>query len=121
MKLTFEYGPGFLEADFGDANVDVFIPGETYPDPPHIPLDQVAAETRRAIRNPVGMPPISESVKAGDKVTIVFPDRVKGGAHPTAHRIVAIPLVLEELRQAGVRKQDIKLICSNGLHRKNTP
>ena len=36
-------------------------------------------------------------------------------------RIVAIPLVLEELFKAGVRHQDIKLICSNGLHRKNTP
>jgi lactate racemase len=67
------------------------------------------------------MPPISESVKEGDKVTIVFPDRVKGGTHPTAHRIVSIPLVLEELRKAGVRQKDIKLICSNGLHRKNTP
>jgi nickel-dependent lactate racemase len=121
MKLALEYGPGFMEADFADASVDVFIPGESYPDPPHIPLDQVAAETLRAIRNPIGMPSIAESVKPGDKVTIVFPDRVKGGAHPTAHRIVAIPLVLEELRQAGVRKQDIKLICSNGLHRKNTP
>lgn len=121
MKLAFEYGPGLMEADFGDASVDVFIPGETYPDPAHIPLDQVEAETLRSIRNPVGMPPISDSVKEGDKVTLVFPDRVKGGTHPTAHRIVATPLVLDELRKAGVRQQDIKLICSNGLHRKNTP
>ena len=121
MKLAFEYGPGFMEADFGDARVDVFIPGETYPDPPHIPLDQVQAETLKSIQHPIGMPPIAQAVKPGDRVTIVFPDRVKGGTHPTAHRIVAIPLVLDELLKAGVQKQDIKLICSNGLHRKNTP
>jgi 3-hydroxyisobutyrate dehydrogenase-like beta-hydroxyacid dehydrogenase len=34
MKLALEYGPGFMEADFGDTSVDVFIPGETYPTRP---------------------------------------------------------------------------------------
>ncbi|MGI6005693.1 MAG: lactate racemase domain-containing protein, partial [Christensenellales bacterium] len=32
----------------------------------------------------------------------------------------SIPIILQECLKAGVRKQDIKLICSNGLHRKNT-
>lgn len=120
MKLNFEYGQGFMNADLPDDLTDVFIPGETYPDPPHIPLDKIEEETRKSILNPIGMPPISESVKKGDKVTIVFPDKVKGGFQPTAHRIVAIPIVIEELLKAGVEKKDIKLICSNGLHRKNT-
>lgn len=120
MKLGFEYGQGLMTAELPDATTDVFIPGETVADPPHIPFDHIVEETRRSILNPVGMPPISESVKQGDKVAIVFPDRVKGGTQPTAHRIVAIPLILEELYKAGVAKQDIRLVCSNGLHRKNT-
>ncbi len=120
MKVNFEYGQGFMEANLPDGATDIFIPGETYPDPPHIPFDRIEEETRKAILNPIGMPPISQSVKKGDKVTIVFPDRVKGGTQPTAHRIVSIPIILEELYKAGVEKKDIKLICSNGLHRKNT-
>lgn len=120
MKLEFEYGQGFMEANLPDETTDVFIPGVTYLDPPHIPFDKIVEETRRSILNPIGMPPISQSVKKGDKVTIIFPDRVKGGFQPTSHRKVSIPIIIEELYKAGVEKKDIKLICSNGLHRKNT-
>ncbi len=120
MNVSFEYGQGYMNAELPDGSTDVFVPGETVPDPPHIPFDRIVEETRASIRSPVGMPPIAGSVKPGYKVAIVFPDRVKGGMQPTAHRIVSIPLVVEELLSAGVRRQDIKLICSNGLHRKNT-
>lgn len=116
--IEFEYGHGTLAADLPD-NTDVFVPGETVPDPPHIPEETLQEETRRSIQNPMGMDPISELVGPGSKISIVFPDRVKGGTHPTAHRRVSIPIVLEELDRAGVRRRDIHLICSNGLHRKN--
>ena len=66
------------------------------------------------------METISKQVKAGSKVTIIFPDRVKGGEQPTSHRKISIKLILQELYDAGVKKEDILLICSNGLHRKNT-
>ncbi|WHH60829.1 lactate racemase domain-containing protein [Petroclostridium sp. X23] len=117
MKLAFEYGAGLMEANLPDST-DVFIPSETVPDPPYI--ENIEEVTRQSILNPIGMDPISKSVKKGNKVTIVFPDKVKGGMQPTAHRKVAIPIIIEELLKAGVEKKDIKLICSNGLHRKNT-
>ena len=66
------------------------------------------------------MPPLTELAKEGSKVVIVFPDRVKGGEQPTSHRKLSIRLVLQELYSVGVRKEDILLLCSNGLHRKNT-
>ena len=118
MKLEFEYGQGMMAAELPDTT-DVYIPGETVADPPRIPDEKLVPETRKAITNPMGMKPIRELVKAGSRVCIVFPDRVKGGFQPTSHRKVSIPIVLEELEAAGVRKEDIKLICSNGLHRKN--
>lgn len=120
VKISFEYGLGYMEAELPDENTDIFIPGETVPDPPHIPEDQLIDETLKAIRKPMGMAPISESAEEGDKVTIVFPDRVKGGEQPTSHRKISIRLVLNELYDAGVKKEDILLICSNGLHSKNT-
>jgi len=117
MKLGFEYGHGLMEADLPD-NTDIFIPGETVADPPY--LKNPEEITREAILNPIGMPPISELVKKGSKVTIIFPDRVKGGFQENSHRKISIPIIIEECLKAGVEKRDIKLICSNGLHRKNT-
>ena len=119
-SVEFEYGQGTMEAQLPDT-ADVFVPGETVEDPPFIPEDDLGEETRRSIRNPIGMPSIAELVSAGTKVTIVFPDRVKGGFQATSHRKTAIPIIIEECLQAGVQRENLRLICSNGLHRKNTP
>ncbi len=116
--VLFEYGEGLMPARLPDS-ASVFVPGETVADPACL-ADPVGA-TREAILHPVGMDPVSRLVKKGSKVAIVFPDRVKGGFQETSHRKVAIPLVIEECLKAGVEKKDIRLICSNGLHRKNTP
>ena len=119
MQLDFEYGQGTVSATLPDYT-DVFIPGVTVPDPPAIPEERLEEETLKSLRNPIGMLPLSELAHPGSKVTIVFPDRVKGGEQAMSHRKVSIPLILKELYSAGVEKKDILLICSNGLHRKNT-
>lgn len=119
MQLQFEYGHGFMAANLPDST-DVFIPGETVPDPLCISEEQLVEATRASIRNPHGMKPLSELAFPGARCVIIFPDRVKGGEQPTSHRKTAIPLVIEELLSAGVKRRDILLICSNGLHRKNT-
>ena len=79
MRLSFEYGEGLMEANLPD-NTDVFIPGETVADPPV--LADIAGATRAAIEHPLGLAPLSAQVKAGSKVAIVFPDKVKGGFKP---------------------------------------
>ena len=71
--VQLEYGEGVLDVELPDS-ADVFIPGETVPDPPYI-LD-VETATRESILNPLGMPPISDLVGPGSKVTISFADRV---------------------------------------------
>ncbi len=117
--VQFEYGQGTMTARLPET-ADIFVPGETVEDPPFIPEEKSIEETRRSIKNPIGMPAIPELVSAGSRVTIVFPDRVKGGFQDSSHRKTAIPIVIEECLKAGVREEDIRLICSNGLHRKNT-
>jgi hypothetical protein len=119
MQLDFEYGAGFMRANLPDST-DVFVPGETIPDPPCIPEDKLREATLHSLRNPIGMPPLRELARKRAKCVIVFPDRVKGGDQPTSHRKISIPLILEELYAAGVEKKDVLLICSNGLHNKNT-
>ncbi len=119
MKLDFEYGAGVMSANLPD-NTDVFIPGVTVSDPLCIPDELIEEETLKSIRNPIGMETLDKLAKKGSKVTIIFPDRVKGGEQANSHRKVSIRLILQELYNAGVEKKDILLICSNGLHRKNT-
>ncbi len=120
MNVNFEYGEGVMTANLPEDRTDIFIPGQTVKDPECIPESKIEEETRKAILNPIGMEPISALVKKGSKVTIVFPDKVKGGFQADSHRKVAIPIVIEECLKAGVEKSDILIICSNGLHRKNT-
>ena len=115
MKLDFEYGSGMMSAQLPDST-KVFIPGETVADPPCIPEERLVEETRNSVRNPIGMPPLSRLAHPGSRVVIVIPDIVKGGCQPTAHRKVAIRVILEELYAAGVEKKDILLLFSNGLH-----
>lgn len=115
-EVPIEYGESTTTAKVPDDAVVVW-PGKFHSEPP--PVDPESA-VKSALENPLKMQRISELVKRGDKVVIAFPDKVKGGMHPKAHRRVTIPLVLKELEKAGVDRKDILLICANGLHRKNT-
>lgn len=118
-KFEFEYGTGKMSAELPD-NTDVFIPGVTVPDPPHIPEDKLEEAYEKSIHNPVGMPTLDKLANPNSKVTIVFPDIIKGGTQPTSHRKMAIKVILKELGKIGVPDKNILLICSNGLHPKNT-
>jgi hypothetical protein len=115
-RVRLEYGDGHVHADLPDSAVVVGAElGDV--EPPAL-ADPVEATTA-AIRAPLGCAPIPELVKPGSTVTIAVPDRVKGGAHVTAHRRVTLPIVLDELAAAGVRPADITVVCAIGLHRKN--
>ena len=115
MKFEFEYGQGTMAANLPD-NTDVFIPGETVKDPACIPEDQLEAAYLESLAHPIGMPTLTELAHKGSTVTIIVPDRVKGGEQPTSHRKLSIKYILRELYAAGVEKKDILFIISNGLH-----
>ena len=112
--------------DYGDKKMPFQVPdhttiirfGETYTDPPArgVPMEL----TRRAIQNPLEMPPLKEMAGPDKKVVIGFPDRVKGGVHPDCHRRNAIKALVEELLAGGCKLENITLLCGMGLHRMNT-
>lgn len=115
-EVSVEYGDTRMSIEVPDSAV-VVRPGETFTEP--TPLEDPKEATRQALANPLGSPPLEDLAGSGSKVVIAFPDRVKGGFHPTSHRRISIPLLVEELTKAGVHEKDIKLICAIGLHRKN--
>ncbi len=117
MKLQFEYGHGFMSANLPDST-DVFIPGETVPDPQCLPqdLDSLYQATLESLRHPIEMEPLRDLAVGKKSVVIVIPDIVKGGCQATSHRKVSIRACLDELYSAGIKKQNILLLFSNGLH-----
>ena len=121
MRVDFEYGQGLMSAELPDTT-DVFVPGETVPDPPCIKQDwdTLYDETLKSIRNPIGMPALKSLAHPGSTVVFIIPDIVKGGTQPTSHRKVSIRACLDELYAAGVEKKDILLLVSNGLHPRAT-
>jgi lactate racemase len=72
------------------------------------------ARIRAALKSPLGMEPIKELVDGKSKVAIVFDNPLK--LCPSA---LTIPIVLGELRQAGVRDENIVLASANGCQRKH--
>lgn len=117
MRVDIEYGDGRLPIEVPDQS-PIVRPGELFEEP--TPLADPVEATRQALKNPRGIKPIHQLVDSSSTVTIGFPDRVKGGFHETSHRRVSISLILDELERAGVKDENIKLVCGIGLHRKNT-
>ena len=94
MKLDFEYGNGFMSANLPD-NTDIFIPGETVPDPECLPQDwdSLYKATLESIRHPIGMEPLAALAHKGSTVVIVIPDIVKGGNQLKAPRQIFLHIL----------------------------
>ena len=82
---------------------------------PAPPIADVPAAIAEALANPIGSPPLRELARPGDTVCIVFTDITR--ASPD-HLLV--PAILSELSAAGVRDDDITLLCGIGMHRPST-
>jgi nickel-dependent lactate racemase len=83
---------------------------------PMEPLADVEKAIDKALAAPINSPPLSELAKQGDIVCIVFTDITR---NTPEHLLV--PALLAELNAAGVRDEDITLLCGTGLHRPSTP
>jgi nickel-dependent lactate racemase len=79
------------------------------------PLKDVPAAIAAALANPINSPPLRALAQRGDTVCIVFTDVTR--ASPD-HLLV--PALLAELEAAGVRDEDITLLCGIGMHRPST-
>ena len=82
---------------------------------PAEPLTDVEGAIAEALTGPVNSPPLREMAKAGDRVCIVFTDVTR--ASPDQ---LLVPALLRELEAAGVRDEDVTLLCGIGMHRPST-
>jgi len=108
VKIQLAYGTSGIEADFpADAQIvnPVFAPG----------LADEADAILQALRSPIHSRPLKELAKRGDKVVVAHSDMTR--AVPNQRML---PVVLQELESAGVRREDITLLCALGTHRRQT-
>jgi nickel-dependent lactate racemase len=80
------------------------------------PVEDVPVAIAQALGQPINSPPLRELAQAGDTACIVFTDVTR--ASPD-HLLV--PALLAELEAAGVRDEDVTLLCGVGMHRPSTP
>ena len=109
MIVRLAYGKSGLDLEVpSDAEVITPRPAPALLDPKQSVLD--------ALRSPIGSPPLRDRVHPHDKVVIVHTDLTR--ATPNA---LILPILLEELEGAGVRRDDVTLLNALGTHRPQTP
>ncbi|MBC8448297.1 MAG: nickel-dependent lactate racemase [Chloroflexi bacterium] len=101
-ELTFDLPPGMRGTVVESKKVE--------------PIADVEAAIAAALARPVNSPPLRELARPGETACIVFTDITR--ASPD-HLLV--PPLLAELAAAGVRDEDITLLCGIGMHRASTP
>ncbi len=82
---------------------------------PAPPIADFPDAIRRALVEPINSPPLRELARPGDTACIVFTDITRSSPD---HLLV--PALLAELEAAGVRDEDITLLCGIGMHRPST-
>jgi lactate racemase len=84
--------------------------------PAYLPAVKDAGEAvLRSLREPTGSAALRERVRPGDKVLIIADDITR----PTPQRVLLPPLV-DELKQSGVRSEDMEILIALGTHRPMT-
>lgn len=111
MRLEFGFGNGTQRVDVPDENlIGVLTPNQ-------VPLEATGTEAvRQALARPISSKRLGEIVKPGETVAIVTSDITR--PMPTAQ---VMPLLLQELYEAGIKPQDIRLVFGLGIHRPQSP
>jgi len=110
-----------LAADYWEHKISISVPGD-------VTLGQISAPTTvkdteeatwKAVLNPIGAEPLSELARKAKngRVAIAFDDPFR----PEKPRQAIIKVILEVLNSAGVKDENITLLCAGGMHPKRTP
>lgn len=110
MTLEFKIGKEKQTVDVDKRYLlGILKPGEIPPGP------SGEEAVRHALKYPAGTPQLREIVCPGEKIAVITSDITR----PLPTHIL-MPFLLEELYEAGVKREDITLIFALGSHRKHS-
>lgn len=104
------YDKGYLEFDLLAGMRGSIVSSQSVP-----PAKGAEEAIREALAHPIGSPRLAELAEPGDTVCIVFTDVTR--ASPDR---LMVPPMLAELARAGLRDEDVTLLCGTGMHRAST-
>lgn len=110
MKLKFGLGTSTQVVEVPEKNLIGVLRAKPAP-----AIASEEEEVRRALREPVGAPPLRQVVRPGEKIAVITSDITR----PMPTRKV-MPALLDELYAAGVKPEDITLVFALGSHRSQT-
>jgi nickel-dependent lactate racemase len=110
MRYHVPYGKSEIEFELPSSMDGTLVEAR-----PVDPLTDVEGAIAATLAHPIGAPALREMAQPGDRVCVVFTDITR--ASPD-HLLV--PALLTELEAAGVRDEDITLLCGIGMHRPST-
>ena len=79
-------------------------PGQPITDPENAMLE--------ALRDPIASPPLRELVQPGESICLLVNDSTR-----VARSEFFLPFLIDELKAAGIKKEDIFIVFTNGTHR----
>ncbi len=101
-------GDSFQEFSYPEEDIlEILEPGE-FPSP-----EDERELVKKALASPIDSAPLSQLVKPGNKVCIIFSDITR----LWVRHHVFMPFILNELNGGGVKDEDIFALCSTGDHR----
>lgn len=110
-EYSFGFGDGEFKVSLPEEKVINEVEGKTYK-----AIVDVPAAVKAALNNPIGTPPLKEIVKKGDTVAIIASDITR----KWVRHDLFLPVILNELNEAGIPDSDIKIVVSLGAHRHHT-
>ena len=110
---------GTMTIPYVDRQLDVDIPSANLifdESPRDVPAtNDFVGTLRAALAAPIGAPPLSHSLRPGQKVVIIADDNTR---ITPVRRI--IPVLLDALNDAGVPDGDVRIVIASGTHREMT-
>ncbi|MDD2206936.1 MAG: nickel-dependent lactate racemase [Aminobacterium sp.] len=110
-SYTMKYGKGNIDFSIPQKNLLGIIDSE--------PIESIGSEEEiivQALENPIGSPKLGELVKPGETVCIIVSDITRAWQRMWVY----LPFIVKELRNAGIRDEDILFLSSTGTHREQT-
>jgi len=109
--FKFEYGDTSIELDITQGKILGSIEARDVP-----PLRDIKDSLRRVFAHPTGALPLKKVVKKSDKVVILAGDMTRLWVGTARF----LPVIIDELLQAGLKRSQISILLGTGDHRAQT-